>query len=161
MGATPRTPGGCERGNLSLVQRGVSPITLSQSFQQLEVKRAARAKAPAPFSLRLSCDERTQLEAAAGGEPLGAFVRGQLFGGDLVPRRTRGREPVKDHAALAQVLAMLGRSRLASNLNQLAKAAHIGALPLSEELAVQLQEACRGVHDMRAELLRALGTREA
>ena len=136
-------------------------MTLSQSFQQATTRRAPKEKAPAPFSLRLSCDERARLEAAAGGEPLGAFIRAQLFGGDLVPRRTRGREPVKDHAALAQVLAMLGRSRVASNLNQLAKAAHIGALPVSDELEAQLREACHGVQDMRIELVRALGTREA
>ena len=67
-----------------------------------------------PFSLRLSFEERAALEEAAGGMPLGAFIREKLLGGALTPRRTRGHAPVKDHQALGQVLGELGHSRIAN-----------------------------------------------
>jgi hypothetical protein len=37
---------------------------------------------------------------------------------------------IEGRKALAQALALLGRSRLSSNLNQLAHAANIGTLPI-------------------------------
>ncbi len=114
-------------------------------------------KALPPFSLRLSSEERAALERAAGRKPLGAFIREKLFDGELTPRRTRGRRPVKDHTALAQVLGALGQSRLSSNLNQLAKAAHIGALPITPELEQELGEACAEIRAMRDDLMQALG----
>ncbi|XWN31406.1 MAG: plasmid mobilization relaxosome protein MobC [Devosia sp.] len=132
-------------------------MSISEDFRSKSVSSTKPPRRPAPFSLRLSVEERTRLEKAAGGQPLGSFIREQLLGGDLVPRRTRGRTPVKDHAALAKVLAALGASRLANNLNQLAKAAHMGALPVSPEVEAELQEACAAVREIRLRLLQALG----
>ena len=116
-----------------------------------------KAKSLPPFSLRLNAEERQRLEVAAAGVPLGSYIKARLFDGDLSPRRTRGQAPVKDHAALAQVLGMLGNMRLASNLNQLAKSANIGTLPLTPEVEEELATACAAVIAMRAELMRALG----
>jgi hypothetical protein len=76
---------------------------------------------PSPFSLRLTFEERARLEQAAAGLSLGAYIRQRLFDGNAAPRRTRGKHPVKDHEALGRVLAELGRSRIANNLNQLAR----------------------------------------
>lgn len=115
------------------------------------------AKKPPPFSLRLNAEERARLEHAAAEMPLGSYIKARLFDGDLTPRRTRGRTPVKDHAALAQVLGMLGNMRLASNLNQLARASNIGTLPLTPEVEEDLSAACAAVIAMRVELMRALG----
>lgn len=114
-------------------------------------------KAPPPFSIRFTFEERAALDKAAAGIPLGAYIRQKLFDGELTPRRTRGHAPVADHAALGKVLGALGASRLSSNLNQIAKAAHIGALPVTPELEEELSEACRSVRDMRSDLMRALG----
>lgn len=110
-----------------------------------DLKRATRkkTKAPPPFSLRLSVEERKKLEEAAAGMPLGTYIKTKLFDGDLSPRRTRGAAPVKDHASLAQVLGMLGNMRLANNLNQLARAANIGTLPLTPEVEEERQRAQR------------------
>ncbi|TRW96340.1 hypothetical protein FNJ84_13435 [Paracoccus sp. M683] len=128
------------------------------AFAPAARKRVRRTvKTPPPFSLRLSTEERDKLEAAAAGMPLGSYIKTKLFGGDLSARRTRGSAPVKDHAALAQVLGMLGNMRLASNLNQLARSANIGTLPLAPEVEEELALACAAVIAMRAELLRALG----
>jgi hypothetical protein len=114
-----------------------------------------------PFSLRLSFEERAQLERAAAGMSLSDYARAKLFGGGNggvpVERRTRGKFPVKDHKALAAVLAQLGASRLSQNLNQLAKAANMGTLLVTPETESSLRHAAAEVHDMRKLLLRALG----
>lgn len=137
---------------------------LSQEFSETRSitspapqKRKPRKKTPPPFSLRLSKDERAKLEEAAAGMPLGPFIKAKLFDGDLSPRRIRGQAPVKDHAALARALGLLGNLRLANNLNQLAKAANKGALPLSPEVEEELMATCAAVLAIRMELMKALG----
>lgn len=123
-------------------------------------RRSLSPKLPPPFSLRLTVDERAQLEGAAAGMPLGTYIKAKLFEGELTPRRRLQRAPVKDHAALAQVLGMLGHMRLANNLNQLAKAVNMGALPLTPEVEEELSTACAAVVAMKMELMRALGLSE-
>ena len=122
-------------------------------------------KAPAPFSLRLTPEERRELEERAGRQPLGAYIRERLFaakhGGKTSDhRRARGQVSIKDHQMLAQVLALLGQSRLASNLNQLARAANAGALPVTPETEATLQSAAEDVAAIKSLLMRALGIRE-
>ena len=114
---------------------------------------------PPPFSLRLTFEERAILETAAAGMPVGAYIRERLFGSEVSHRKPRGKAPVKDHRALAQVLGALGASRLSSNLNQLAKAAHMGALPVTPETEAELKSACEAVGEMRHALVTALGQR--
>lgn len=134
------------------------PLNLSDDLRVAAREVAPQQKkAPPPFSIRFTFEERAKLEQAAAGMPLGAYIRQKLFEGELTPRRTRGNAPVKDHAALGQVLGALGASRLSSNLNQIAKAAHLGALPMTPELEEELQDACGSVRDMRTDLMRALG----
>lgn len=65
--------------------------------------------------------------------------------------------PIKDRRSLAKLLALLGRSRLASNLNQLAHIANIGALPATPETEAELREAVAAVRDLRRLLIVALG----
>lgn len=113
--------------------------------------------APAPFSLRLTFEERASLEQAAGDMPLGAYIRGQIFEGKQTRQRRRYKRPVKDHQALGQLLGALGESRLANNLNQLAKSANTGSLPVTPETEKALREACAEIHQMRSLLMRALG----
>jgi len=116
---------------------------------------------PRPFSLRFTTAQRRALEARAGSLPLGEYIRGRLFSED--PRREPARRhprPVRDHKALAEVLAQLGASRLSSNLNQLARAANAGALPVTPETEEALQQACRDIASMKATLLTALGLKE-
>jgi hypothetical protein len=112
---------------------------------------------PSPFSLRLTFEERAALEQAAAGMLLGEYIRSRVFDGAAAPRRTRGKHPVKDHEALGRVLGELGRSRLANNLNQLARAANTGSLPVTPETEAALQDACDAIQEIRTELVRALG----
>ncbi len=64
---------------------------------------------------------------------------------------------VEDRVALAKGLALLGRSRLASNLNQLAYAVNIGSLPVTPETEQELFAALRDVRELRRLFLSALG----
>ena len=117
-------------------------------------------KKPSPFSLRLTFEERALLESEAGTLPLGAYIKLKLLAGGEVPaHRLRPRRPLKDQEALGQLLALLGRARLANNLNQLAHAANTGSLPVTPDTLTAIREACSEVAFMRQELLRALGQR--
>lgn len=118
-----------------------------------------QTKYPPPFSLRLTFEERARLEQAAAGMALGAYIRERVLGDYAESRKTRGKFPVKDHEALGRVLAQLGASRLANNLNQLAKAVNMGSLPVTPETESDLLEACAAVQTMREDLFIALGAR--
>ena len=138
------------------------PLRLSADMRTATQQAALqKKKTPPPFSIRFTFEERARLGKAAAGMPLGAYIRHKLFDGELTPRRTRGSNPVKDHAELARVLGALGASRLSSNLNQIAKAAHLGALPVTPELEEELGQACSDIRSMRADLMKALGFPEA
>ena len=114
----------------------------------------------APFSLRLTFEERAALQKAAGNLPLGAYIKLKAFDGrPLQPQGQGMRRPVKDPEALAQILALLGRARLANNLNQLAHAANTGSLPVTPDTLAAIREACAEVGAMRQALLQALGQR--
>lgn len=118
----------------------------------------SRPKQPSPVSIRFSEDQISQLKIEANGQPLGVYVRGRLFdsGGSLRPHKVR---PVKDPKALAQLLGKIGQSRLASNLNQMTRLAHSGALPVTSEICEELTRACQEISEMRALLVKALGLR--
>lgn len=117
-------------------------------------------KHPAPFSLRLSFEERAALEQAANGEPLGRYIRRKLLDEEYPPRRRTRGQPIDDHVALARVLSALGQSRITNNLNQLAKAVNTGSLPVTPDTDAAIQQACADVHEIKLELLKALGLGE-
>jgi hypothetical protein len=127
-----------------------------------DVKAPTRgSKLPPPFSIRLTAEERARLEADAGSRTLAAHVRAKLFDGAANPSRNRParntRTPHVDHAALARVLSALGSSRISSNLNQLAKAANMGALPLNPEVLEELIGILADIRAMRRDLVAAMG----
>ena len=109
-----------------------------------------------PFSLRLTFEERAKLERDAAGMALGAYIRSRLLDPETVAPRKRGKFPVKDHQALAQLLGLLGQSRLANNVNQLAKAANTGSLPVTPDTEAALLTAVAEVSHMRQLLIQAL-----
>ena len=109
-----------------------------------------------PLSIRLTLEERARLQMQAGRTPLSVYVREQLFNTPC-PRKRNFRQPVKDDQTLASVLSSLGQSRLASNLNQLARASHTGSLPVTPDVETVILEACSDVRHMRQQLMKALG----
>ena len=134
-----------------------------EAAQGDEPKPARPRKKPLPpLSVRLTEEERAQLERAAGTNSLSAHIRECLFREQAVPRRVRRRPriPVKDHQALARLLALLGASRIPNNLNQLARDANCDTLEWNEETAAKINEAYEHVLFMRRELIRALGLSE-
>lgn len=120
-----------------------------------------------PFTLKLRLEERKRLEWEANGLPLAEHIRVRLFEekpSDDQPSenhriRRQNLAPVKDHALLAKLLAMLGSSHIADNLKQLAAAVKSGSLPVTPETEKFIQDACKAVIEIRDLLLKALGLR--
>ncbi len=128
-----------------------------------ERPQARQRKIRTILSVPLSPEQRAELEARAGRQPLSAYARGQLFpANDNEPRPTPPRRsgPVKDHAALAKLLAGIGKSDMASSLRSLSETARTGALPVTPETEAALQKASADIAAMKALLMKALGIRE-
>ena len=127
--------------------------------------KPTRKKHPPPFSIRFTEDERARLDRDAGTLSLAAYIRLKLFTGDEPPPTKRNLtrkvkpKPSAELAVLGHMLGGLGQSRLASNLNQIAKAANLGALPVSQDLEQELFAACAAVQSMRQDLIAALGVK--
>jgi len=115
-----------------------------------------QSKYPAPFSLRLSNDERKELKRLANGRPLGEFIKDALFDKKLRPASSRGAN-IQDQQLLAKLLGALGKSHISQNINQLAKAANSGSLPVNEDVLKALFEAVKSIHWMRNTLIKGLG----
>lgn len=109
--------------------------------------RGGRPRSPSPrtaqVSVRISRDERAQLEEAAGPRGLAEYLR--AAGLRRSPRITRNVPPVNGEAwrQLAPVF---------SNLNQLTRAAHEGRFAAAEVLPV-LADLAVEVRALRAALL--------
>lgn len=116
-----------------------------------------KRSAISPLTLRLTLEERRRLEELAAGMTLSAYIRACVFAEETRRRKSRPKTIVADKKAVAEALALLGQSRVASNLNQLAYQANIGALIIEEEEQAQLSEATEYLAAIRTLLLQALG----
>ena len=110
-----------------------------------------------PLTLRLTPEERVRLEELAAGLTLSAYVRACVFAEDAKLRKTRPKDKIEEKKAAAEALALLGQSRIASNLNQLAYHANIGALIVGEVEKDQIAEANAHLAAIRSLLMQALG----
>ena len=128
------------------------PITKSKSE-----KRGAR-RAISPLTLRLTPEERARLEELAAGMTLSTYVRACVFGEEAKRRKRRPKDTVVHKKAIAEALALLGQSRIANNLNQLAYHANIGSLEIGFEEREQIEETYAHVVAMRTLLVAALGS---
>ena len=54
------------------------------------------------------------------------------------------------------MLALLGQSRIANNLNQLAYQANVGALVMDNEASAQIDETYRYIGELRSLMIKAL-----
>lgn len=120
-------------------------------------KKPAKRTAISPVTLRLTPDERERLEELAAGMTLSAYIRACVFAKEEKRRKSRPKDVVADKKAAAEALALLGQSRIASNLNQLSYHANIGALMVGEAEKAQIAEAYSHVLSIRALLMQALG----
>ena len=143
-----------EKG-LSMEREFTAVADFATASSQISSRRRGRRSTP-PFSLRLTPEERARLDDLAGSMPLGQYIRIQLLGPNAAVRKTR-RRPSADAAKLALVLAELGKSRLATNINQLARAANMGELDIRPETEREILDACSEIRAMRTLLIAALG----
>jgi hypothetical protein len=130
--------------------------TFNAAVADVPARRGRKHRAP-PFSLRLSEADRARLAVEAAGAPLGAYIKAKVLGNAVKVRVRRSGLSVQDRQALGKALALLGQSRIASNLNQLALAANTGSLDLDPETAALLTGALDDVRALRRLLLSALG----
>ncbi|WP_299724813.1 hypothetical protein [uncultured Tateyamaria sp.] len=128
-------------------------MTISRhNFNDIAAGNDAK-KREAPFSLRLSFAEKAALRDLAGDMPLGAYIKAVLK--DAIQNKKKI-APSANPKALGRVLGQLGKSKLSQNVNQLAKAVNVGALPVTPETESELRQACADIAAMRQELMRAL-----
>ena len=82
-------------------------------------EKPAKRTAISPVTLRLTPDERERLEELSAGMTLSAYIQACVFAKEETRRKSRPKDIVADNKAAAEALALLGQSRIASNLNQL------------------------------------------
>jgi hypothetical protein len=113
-----------------------------------------------PFTMRMNAIEREKLAELAQSLDVSqaAFIRAKIFDG--LPVGNAKSNLVADHESLSKLLLLLGESRIANNLNQLAKHANQGTLNLtSAEIESQLEESYLAIQWMRKTLINTLGLR--
>ena len=91
---------------------------------------------------------------------LGGYIKWRIFDPESPPPRSHSKFPVRDHEALGRILALLGISRIANNLNQLAKAANSGSFVADDRTKAMIEEAVGYLRTIRNLLMRALGIRD-
>ena len=128
-------------------------------FHVAAARRPAKAKRQqtSPLTLRITVDERARLEELAAGMTLSAYVRACVFGAETTKRKKRPKTVIEDKKAAAEALALLGQSRIASNLNQLAYHANLGVLEMASQERENIAEATAHLLAIRALLVTALG----
>lgn len=118
-------------------------------------------QATSPYSIRFTLEERQYIRAEAEKLKLkaAAYIRLRLFDERFKAQSSAYRKKAdqSEQQTMAQLLAMLGQSRMANNLNQIAKAIHTGTLVVTPEMTAQLSEACQNTQLMRTVLLKGLG----
>lgn len=107
----------------------------------------------APLSIRLNETERRRLAILAGDMPVSTYVKSIV----LAPNARPARYATADARAFSRLLAELGRSGLASNLDRIVRQAEAGTLYCDQSLLDQLRAACADVRSIRALLMDALG----
>lgn len=116
-----------------------------------------RKKRPAPISLRLSYGERERLETLAGGQSLNGYIRQQLFGHDVKPRRRVSEDVLADRKLAAQLLRAIGQWDMSWAVEELDLAISDGVLHLDATTCAALRQACADIAAMRQDLVKALG----
>lgn len=143
-----------EAVNTQSIFRAVS--AQSRQDEVGSTKKEATTTSPR-VTLRLTEEEHTRLKHLSEGMAISAYIRQCVFGSKTTRRKRRSHVPVQDQHAMAKALALLGQSRIANNLNQLAHRANMDSLIMDDKAYTQIQEAYDHVIAMRDNLIKALG----
>lgn len=121
-----------------------------------ETPRKKLKKYPSPITFRPTDEERAMLKHEAAGMSQSAYIRKCVFGTKTSKRAV----PEADRMLIAQILARLGETRIANNLNQIAYHANCGSLVLDDLTIEEINEACLEVAWIRTHLIEALGLKD-
>lgn len=103
------------------------------------------------LSVRLTPEERLELERRVDGERLSRYVRRKLLGHEISKR-----QHAPNQVELAQMLALLGRSDLGPSLKALADMAERGGFADDKQVAADIQAARAELAEIKSLLMRAL-----
>ncbi len=129
---------------------------LRPDFKTAVSSQKQKKKRIAPLSIRLSGEQREQLERDAIGMSLNAYVLSKLFDDDAKPKRKR-RMPTKRDKAIASALRQFGQCGIVTYLYRQLLAVEEGRLRLPAEQEAELRTACAGLEDIRRDLIEAMG----
>lgn len=133
---------------------------LTKSFQNSAVEKTKTQKRIPPVSIRFNETQRRELEKRAKGQALGPYIRDYVLNGHGIERKTRNRNPIKDHEALARVLSALGRSELYNNINEALTLLAASQTQCDGKIENCLLDACADISAMRHSLILALGLQD-
>lgn len=135
--------------------------SVSGFVRQVEKAIQKKTKKTAPrITLRLTEEENSRLKNLSQGITVSAYIRKCVFGENTTRRKHRSYRPVQDQESMAKALGLLGQSRIANNLNQLAHQANMQSLVMDEVTLEKINEAAFHIAYMRTELIRALGLKD-
>lgn len=130
-----------------------------EDFLKVTRLQSARKKRLSPLSVRLSAEQRAQLERDAVGMSLNAYVLSKLFDDPNAEkkRKRRRKPPTKRDKAIASALRRLAHSGIAAYLASQIVAQEEGRLGLSKDEEAELREAYTECYRIRRDLVEALG----
>jgi hypothetical protein len=131
----------------------------------LPVPKLSRCKvghSSVPVSIRVTAEEKAQLQAMAGSLAVSSYIRHRLFDDAAVTVRAKryqkkSRQPSIDRAQIAQLLGTFGQSELARSMLALSLAVQMGELEASAEMEGCIKQACSEIHAIKTTLIMALG----
>lgn len=111
------------------------------------------------LTLRLAISERIRLdrEAASLNISTAAYVRYLIASEEVQRKLSAHLELRQQRAEYAQILRLLGESRIANNLNQIAYAFNTGTLVFSPDVEAQIKEAYEAILYIRSLLIQSQG----
>jgi len=112
------------------------------------------------ITIRFTPEEYALITVKAGTEPLASFIRTQALERARSARKARTPAPVKDHTALAQVLAKLGSCAHVQDIRATAAARETGIVSTDTEIDACLYVAAADIAEIKRLLMRALGVAE-
>lgn len=129
------------------------PPHLQRDFKSAHTQKPKRM---APLSVRLSKEQRAQLECDAVSMSLNAYVISKLFD-DPAKLKRRRKEPTQKDKAIARALRQLSQAGLIGYLLSQIEAIEEHRLQLPEDEEKQLRQAYADCCNLRRDLIEAMG----
>lgn len=140
----------------------IGPLFSKAASPKQETVAEISSKPLLPVSLRVTPEEKSLLQDAAGKQSVSSYIRDRVFGddtADLPRRRKRQRQAEPDVTLIAKLLGMLGQDDMTQALFVLLLAAKAGELEAMPDASDKLDTACNHIADMREMLILALNVK--